>query len=241
MDKSKRNGWSRMRTCCDCSKVESVRKDNKSERCVSCSASLRTKCAAAVAGRAKRSTAVTAVCTCCKKEVKRSISQSARAKEPYCSLACAHSHKKIDRACKYCKSAFQVHRSIVSGPSNSSGNFCSRPCYTKWLCRTDRVTGRGSQWKKIRDAVKAKSPFCGWCGIVRGQLQVHHIVPFRLTHDNSHKNLIPLCVCCHKNVEVITVEVESMVDTPGELFTVMNTLLRPRQLATLAILRRLAK
>lgn len=241
MTEIKRNAWSRARTCCDCGKVESVRKDNKSERCVSCAASLRTKCPAAIAGRAERSTAVTVTCTCCKKEFKRSRSQANGTKEPYCSLTCAHSHKKIDRECKYCKSAFRVHKSIVSGPSNSTGNFCSRPCYDKWLCRTGRVTGRGSQWKKIREAVKAKSPFCGWCGTVRGQLQVHHIAPFRLTHDNTHKNLIPLCVRCHKHIEVITVEVEAMVATPDELFTVMNTLLRPRQLATLAILRRIAK
>lgn len=133
-----------------------------------------------------------------------------------------------------------MNRSVAAGRTNASGNFCSRPCYERWLCRTGRVTGRGSQWRRIREAVKAAAPFCGVCGRVACLLQVHHIVPFRLTFDNDNSNLIPLCVRCHKRVEMVTVEVEGVVDDPADIALVMNTLLRFRQSATFQVLRKIA-
>jgi hypothetical protein len=41
------------------------------------------------------------------------------------------------------------------------------------------------------------------------RLDVHHIVPYRLTHDNSPNNLIPLCKKCHKKAEAVFVELEA--------------------------------
>lgn len=88
--------------------------------------------------------------------------------------------------------------------------------------------------------MKAAAPFCGVCGRVAGQLQVHHVVPFRLTFDNDNSNLIPLCVRCHKRVEMATVEVEDVVDDHADIALVMNTLLRFRQAATFQVLRKIA-
>lgn len=42
---------------------------------------------------------------------------------------------------------------------------------------------------------------------------MHHIIPFRLTRDNSPTNLIPLCRACHKRVESVFQDVEA-VDPP---------------------------
>lgn len=42
---------------------------------------------------------------------------------------------------------------------------------------------------------------------------MHHIIPFRLTRDNSPTNLIPLCRACHKRVETVFQDVEA-VDPP---------------------------
>lgn len=42
---------------------------------------------------------------------------------------------------------------------------------------------------------------------------MHHIIPFRLTRDNSLTNLIPLCRACHKRVETVFHDVEA-VDPP---------------------------
>ena len=38
---------------------------------------------------------------------------------------------------------------------------------------------------------------------------MHHIIPFRLTRDNSQTNLIPLCRACHKRVEAVFHDVEA--------------------------------
>ena len=42
---------------------------------------------------------------------------------------------------------------------------------------------------------------------------MHHIIPFRLTRDNTPTNLIPLCRACHKPVESVFHAVEA-VDPP---------------------------
>ena len=50
------------------------------------------------------------------------------------------------------------------------------------------------------------------CGTAQ-HLQVHHIIPFRLTRDNSQTNLIPLCRACHKRVEAAFQDLE-IIDPP---------------------------
>ena len=70
------------------------------------------------------------------------------------------------------------------------------------------MNGRGSRWKTIRKEALRRTPFCATCGTARN-LQVHHIIPYRLTRDNSQSNLIPLCRSCHKVAESIFHDVEA--------------------------------
>ena len=234
-----RNFWNRERVCVDCGKVELVRKDNKAERCVSCSSRRNASSEAAKAANIAKKRRVSCVCSHCGKTFERIPSHVEGDQATYCSVSCVNENRRVERTCKCCGTIFKIGRSRVYGTSNSSGNFCTRACYEKWLCRTDRTTGRGSQWSRIRASVVARAPFCGWCGTVKKRLQVHHIVPFRLTHDNDNSNLIPLCCSCHKKVELLTVEIEATGITPVEMSAVMNTFLRQRQVATAAVLKRL--
>lgn len=234
-----RKRGSRERTCSCCGKVDLVRQDNKSERCVSCSSKANASTSAAVAAASARRNRVTLTCSCCSAQFQR-VASACLSREVFCSVQCRRLHQSVGRCCKLCGSSFRVNRSVAAGRTNASGNFCSRPCYERWLCRTGRVTGRGSQWLKIRTKVKAAAPFCGLCGRVACQLQVHHVVPFRLSFDNDNMNLIPLCVRCHKRVEMTTVEVEGIVGNNSDIAKIMNTLLRFRQAATFQILRKLA-
>jgi predicted restriction endonuclease len=93
------------------------------------------------------------------------------------------------------------------------------------------VTGRGSQWLKIRTQIKNAHPFCALCG-TRDGLQVHHIAPFRLSFDNSAGNLIPLCVKHHKVVETITHDIEATGSIPADMTLVLGSMLREHQMAT---------
>lgn len=219
----------RERVCCECGKVESVHKDNPAMRCLSCAAKARGL--VGLASIKRKANAAMTFCPVCGGKKHKS--------DTYCSVACRLTVVRVDRVCKCCGVSFRVPRSRVDGKSNASANFCSRPCYEKFLCRTGRVTGRGSQWLKIRTRVKTKSPFCACCGTVRKQLQVHHIVPFRLTFDNGDANLIPLCLKCHKSIEHTTQEAEAIGASPEEIGDVFQFVLRSRQEATRHLLRRL--
>jgi len=68
---------------------------------------------------------------------------------------------------------------------------------------------RGPGWLTVRAKMLERDEYkCQHCGMTqedareRGHaLSVHHIVPWRETHDNSPKNLITLCQGCHMKME----------------------------------------
>lgn len=225
---AKRNAWARTRVCSDCGKSESVRRDNSSVRCRSCSS----KISSGKAREVIRARVKYLQCFNCGTDIPDRASQRTKSGERFCSTACRTAFVNVDRTCKHCGSGFSVWRSKLSGKTNASANFCSRPCYEKWLCRTDRVTGRGSQWRRIRNEAIRLNPFCAICGTRRG-LQVHHIVPFRLSFDNSQDNLIPLCRKHHRYIETVFCEVERDI---GEDWAtaklILGNSIRERQEAT---------
>lgn len=67
--------------------------------------------------------------------------------------------------------------------------------------RGGKITYRGKGWVGIREQVKRRDgKKCRRCGSKK-QLQVHHIIPYRKTQDNSLDNLVTLCASCHMAVE----------------------------------------
>ena len=59
---------------------------------------------------------------------------------------------------------------------------------------------RGNDWDVQREkAIKRDNHICRICGIKA--TNVHHIIPYRKTQDNSLINLITLCNKCHKQTE----------------------------------------
>lgn len=199
-----RNRGMRLRTCAACGKVDEVRVDNPATRCRSCAA----RSALAKGHRTRSANRNHETCRHCG----RVFPAPPSSRQQFCSLACRRAAQSVERTCVTCGSSFRIARSVLSDRTNSSGRFCSRPCYERHLCRTPRIRGRGSRWKTIRKAALRQTPFCAFCGRTR-HLQVHHIIPFRLTRDNSQTNLIPLCRACHKRVESVFHDVEA-VDPP---------------------------
>ena len=58
-------------------------------------------------------------------------------------------------------------------------------------------------WDIIRKKVYARDNFrCVLCG-KKTKLSCHHIVPVRISHDNSMSNLVSVCESCHKKLESI--------------------------------------
>lgn len=156
----------------------------------------------------------------------------------YCSVECRIVDSHTKRTCKYCNNEFSVRKSAISGKTNASGNFCSRVCYEKWLCNTERTKHYGASWKSRRKQILLDSPFCAICGTTK-ELQVHHIVPYRLNNNNSKENLIPLCVKHHKYVESITHDIELVETDYNQMLLALNIMLRERQQTTRAVLKNL--
>ena len=64
-----------------------------------------------------------------------------------------------------------------------------------------KITYRGAGWRSIRLlAIRRDGEKCQRCGSKK-KLEVHHIIPYRETQDNSLENLVTLCASCHKAVE----------------------------------------
>lgn len=218
-----RNAWSRDRVCEDCGRLGIVRRDNSSTICRSCSSHRRHPPGSSPGAPRNR---IEVACRGCGSPFERIPSDLTH---QFCSRECRTKAARVERVCKECDVLFVVGRGVISGKTNSRGNFCSLPCYHKWMCRTDRTTGRGSQWFRIRAESIRRNPFCALCGN-RRRLQVHHIIPFRLTHDNDQDNLIPLCGKDHKIVETTFLEIERCVcgDLESAKF-ILGSLLRSRQ------------
>ena len=66
---------------------------------------------------------------------------------------------------------------------------------------------------------------------------MHHIVPFRLTNDNSQINLSVLCKKHHKVVETLTHDIEHSEDDFDRMLFVIRNMLIERRTATLLKLK----
>ena len=61
---------------------------------------------------------------------------------------------------------------------------------------------RGTDWNFIRVKVWQRDNFtCQICGTNNCKPDAHHIVPYRISKNNSLDNLITLCRSCHMRVE----------------------------------------
>jgi hypothetical protein len=228
-----RSAWNRQRVCSDCGKVDTVRKDNPAEVCVRCSnRRKRPPGSPPVTPKAR----IIVSCEGCGVTFERIPSQPSHR---FCSRPCYLASKRIERVCKECGKQFSVSSGRMGATTNSTANFCCRPCYNKWLCRTDSGPARGSGWHGARKEALRRNPFCAVCGRM-SRLDVHHIIPYRLTKDNGQDNLVPLCRRHHKVVETAFLEIESAVG--GDLITaklVLRTQIKERQNATRFVLREL--
>jgi hypothetical protein len=218
--------YTKERICSDCGKVETIRKDSTALRCRSCASSIAGKKGVlTIKSRTKHTP-----CKHCGIKIRAKLNYN------FCSVDCRKKDSHTNRTCKQCGESFQVRKKSITSNTNASGNYCSRPCYEKWMCKTDRTTGRGSQWKKSRDEAIKKTPFCFICGTNK-KLEVHHIVPFRLTNDNSQINLSVLCKKHHKVVETLTHDIEHSEDDFDRMLFVIRNMLIERRTATLLKLK----
>jgi HNH endonuclease len=131
----------------------------------------------------------------------------------FCSRMCYTSYTQVALPCEHCGAEFVVQRYRLD-----KARFCGLPCYGHWL--SEHQTGEnhpnwkggwepyyGSDWYRQRDACRERDNYtCRACGIHSDDIgsqhmDVHHVVPYRLSRDNSLGNLVTLCDPCHHAVE----------------------------------------
>jgi len=60
------------------------------------------------------------------------------------------------------------------------------------------------KWKKIANKIRKRDNYtCQQCGKFPAY-DVHHIIPYRLFHNDNENNLVTLCRNCHMQIERIT-------------------------------------
>lgn len=145
-------------------------------------------------------------CGTCAKPIARSPSRAALFKDHFCSMRCRSDHHSINQ----------------SGPRN-------------WNWRGGYHPGRGDDWNIVRKRALKRQPFCAMCGRLRG-LQVHHIIPYRLTQDNRGINLVVLCCSHHMMVERATTKIEATEPDYETMHFIINNMLRSHELTMRAAL-----
>lgn len=184
---------------------------------------------------------LTLTCCGCSGVFTRYTSAVRNPERSYCSTQCVSDAKSVDRVCKNCAKTFRTQIGRLSGKTNSSANFCSRPCYENWLRAAPHTRPRGTSWSLISATERKKTPFCAMCGRHHIRHEVHHIVPFRLTGDNGNSNLIVLCPKHHKAVEAATLDFMKEADaTPDLVSEIVGSWLRRRQAVTGLLLKKIA-
>lgn len=164
------------------------------------------------------------ICEVCNKgfDIYASSLRSSNASGRFCSRACYtefkrtltktkhHRYNKVDTTCSYCGTNIQVIPARIKLYSN---HYCSNECRhnghigvyagianPNW--RGGHIQRKGN-FSTIKTIHFNKIQFCAMCGTTK-RIQIHHIIPFRYTQDNSLSNLIPLCVAHHRVVEIMT-------------------------------------
>lgn len=111
----------------------------------------------------------------------------------FCSLACKSASRRKVVRCATCATDFEVWRC-------SKRKYCSLECAgritSKTLTHGPHVYGSRS-WAAIRQTVIERDGYCCQRCRATTRLIVHHIVPFKVSRDNSYENLVTVCRGCH--------------------------------------------
>jgi len=78
------------------------------------------------------------------------------------------------------------------------------PTHPQWKGGAKDYRLTSPEWKKRRKEVYARDQWlCRRCGKHCGakEIQCHHVIPYRISQDDSTGNLVTLCLACHCAIE----------------------------------------
>lgn len=177
------------------------------------------------------------VCDYCGKTFKRyRANVNKNTGKTFCSKECKnkfYSAEKLIRTCKNCGKEFVIYKTALK--TNASGHYCSKQCYWQDMQIPKKgYNGFGTAKKLYFKGTQ----FCAICGTTH-KINIHHIIPNRLTQDQSKDNLIPLCAKHHSIVENATRKLLTIFTNYDMLKMLLNNVLRQRQIETYTTLKRI--
>jgi 5-methylcytosine-specific restriction endonuclease McrA len=128
----------------------------------------------------------------------------------YCSRKCYYKSKKTGKyyKCEHCGKRMYVKK------WQSGKKYCSNICASIYRRGEKSHTWKGGispeyqkkfslrSWDKIKKSILDRDGYmCQLCNKTIGRLAVHHIIPWRVSHDDRPENLITLCASCHSKEE----------------------------------------
>ena len=145
------------------------------------------------------------------------------------------SYRRIATKCYTCGKPIAVTPSKMKEYEH---HFCSVACRSKFM--EQRMSGEnnplwagGSEnyrgdFARVKREHFAGVQFCAICGTTEN-IHIHHIIPYRMTQDNSIVNLIPLCNKHHKQVEHVSLKLIETIADYEKARLYLNLILRERQ------------
>ena len=201
------------------------------------------------------------ICKTCGKEfeVYASVLKSSNASGNFCSRECYYQdlekikgeqNPKYKRDCCICPNCGKEFYQIPSKIKAYQNVFCCRKCKDDFmgfyiggdknhLWKGGAKAYRGG-FKKVKRQNFSGTQFCAVCGTTK-DIHIHHIIPYRLTEDNSVDNLIPLCRKHHKKMESMTLPFIEMCEDKEIAKKYLNILFRSIQFDTLFALKKQIK
>lgn len=201
------------------------------------------------------------ICEQCGKEffVYKSAIEKSNVSGKFCCRKCYNQHQKtltgnknnhytkIDGKCDYCGKNIKV---IPSRRAIYKFSFCDLNCKNKFM--SEYLSGENNpNWKggssryrgdfeKVKKDYFSGTQICAICGTIKN-IHIHHIIPYRLSHDNSLSNLIPLCNRHHKIIESVSLKfIELFDDDDYDVAKkYLNLMLREKQYETQYALKKL--
>ena len=178
-------------------------------------------------------------CCFCGKETLK-YKSSIKGGKNFCDLQCMRNYEKTltqKRKCHYCGKEFYVYKSALRTP-NTNGKYCSRDCCDKAKIMPYKEYDRGN-FEEVKAKYFSYPQFCAICGTTKN-IHIHHIIPYRLTQDNSPSNLVPLCIKHHPEYEKASLGfIELMKDDYETAKVMLNNMWRAKQRVTMQVIRRI--
>ncbi len=140
-------------------------------------------------------------CAYCLKEIK--IKGSRLKERNYCNIShqLKYEYENGIRERKPSEKLYKAHKKKCSGKNNYMWKGGKR----KWKL-TYYDSYYQTKWQELRLKIYERDNWtCQICGVncqKKNKIQCHHIVPYRISQDNSESNLITLCVKCHRIEEL---------------------------------------